>query len=416
MRDTVYTAVDIGTSKVTVLLSRVGTEGDLKIFGTGVAPSEGIQRGRVENIEEARDSVNAALVEARRYLGRESVTCSAYVSVSGSHISSVNRSEILDNQTTPDDISVTMLDGMLRDSFPKIAQDQQVLHVIPMGYTVDGLTGVRNPMGLAGNLVEVDAHVVMGEAIVLQNTIKAAEVKDVSVQSLVMQGMASAESTLTGDEREMGVVLLDIGAGTSDLVVYRQGAPWYSSVLPVGGYSLTRDLAAALRAPLHVAEEVKIKWGSVDPENVPHDEEVEIPAFQGQRRRNVPRRALAEPIHERMSEILKMAITRVRQAGMSDWPIGGLVLTGGGAQMTGLPELAARMVGEPVRVGYPYGIYGLPAQLRKPMFSSAVGLLLWGIKHHDSAQKLGIPTKKETKTRRWRFRPSGRRKSKAEAS
>ena len=234
---------------------------------------------------------------------------------------------------------------MLRGSFPKISQDQQVLHVIPMSYTVDGLTGVRNPMGLAGNLVEMEAHVVVGESIVLQNTIKAVEAKDVSVQSLVLQGMASAESTLTGDEREMGVVLLDIGAGTTDLVIYRQGTPWYSAVLPVGGYALTRDLAAALRSPLHVAEEVKIKWGSVYPESVPPDEDVELPAFQGQRRHSVPRQAMAGPLHERMAEILKMALTHVRQAGMTDWPIGGLVLTGGGGQMTGLPELAARMVG-----------------------------------------------------------------------
>ena len=414
MRDTFYTAVDIGTSKVTVLLSRVGTEGDLKIFGTGVAPSDGIQRGRVDDIEDARASVKAALTEAQRYIGGESVTCSAYVSVSGSHISSMNRSEILDNQATPDDISAKMLDGLLRGSFPKINQDQQVLHVIPMTYTVDGLTGVRNPMGLAGNLVEVEAHVVMGESIVLQNTIKAVESKDVAVKSLVLQGMASAESTLSGDEREMGVVMMDIGAGTTDLVIYRQGAPWYSTVLPVGGYALTRDLAAAMRAPLHVAEEIKVKWGSVDLDSINEDDEVELPNFRGERSKWVPRRALSEPLHDRMVEILKMAISQVRQAGMSDWPIGGLVLTGGGAQMTGLPELAARIVGEPVRVGYPYGIYGLPAQLRKPTFSTAVGLLLWGIKHHDSAERLGIPTGKDTKRRRWRFRPRGRRKDKVE--
>ncbi len=416
MRDTFYTAVDIGTSKVTVLLSRVGTEGDLKIFGTGVVPSEGIQRGRVENIEEVRSSVKAALNEAQRYIGGEAITSSAYVSVSGSHISSINRSEVLDNQATPDDISTKMLDGLLRGSFPKIDPAQQVLHVIPMGYTVDGLTGVRNPVGLAGNLVEVEAHVVVGESIVLQNTVKAVEDKDVDVKSLVMSGMASAESTLTGDEREMGVVLLDIGAGTTDLAVYRQGTPWYSTVLPLGGYALTRDLAAALRSPLHVAEEVKIKWGSVDPEGISDDEEVELPNFQGQRRQSVPRRALSGPLHDRMTEILKMAITRVRQAGMADWPIGGLVLTGGGAQMTGLTELAARMLGEPVRVGYPYGIYGLPAQLRKPTFSTAVGLLLWGIKHQDNAQKFGIPTSsKETKPKRWRprFRPAGSRKVEA---
>ncbi len=415
MRDTFYTAVDIGTSKVTALLSRVGTEGDLKIFGIGVVPSEGIQRGRVENIEEVKASVSAALTEAQRYVGGESVSSGAYVSVSGTHISSINRSEILDNQDNPDDISARMVDRLLKGSFPSIAPGQQVLHVIPMGYTVDGLSGVRNPMGLAGKLVEVEAHVVMGDSVVLQNTINSVESKDVPVRSLVLQGLASAEATLTGDEREMGVALLDIGAGTSDLVVYRQGTPWFSKVLPLGGHALTRDLAAALRCPLHVAEELKIKYGSVDPESVPVNEEVELPVTQGQRRQAIPQRVLAEPLHDRMAEILKMAIAEMRQAGMQDWPIGGLVVTGGGAEMTGLPELAARIVGEPVRVGFPYGIYGLPDMLRKPKYSAVVGLLLWGIKHHDSAQRLnGEP--KETKSRSWipRFRPIGRKKKQVE--
>ena len=415
MRDTFYTAIDIGTSKVTALLSRVGTEGDLKIFGIGVVPSEGIQKGRVENIEEVKASVNAALTEAQRYVGDQSVSSGAYVSVSGSHLSSINRTEILDNQESPDDITARRIDGLLRGSFPNIQHGQQVLHVIPMGYTVDGLSGVRNPMGLAGKLVEVEAHVVIGDAVVLQNTINSVESKDISVRSLVLQGLASAEATLTGDEREMGVVLLDIGAGTSDLVVYRQGAPWFSTVLPLGGYALTRDLAAALRVPLNVAEEYKIKYGSVDLESVSASEEVELPQVQGQRRRTVPLTAMAEPLHDRMAEIMKLAIAEMRNAGMNDWPIGGLVVTGGGAEMTGLPSLAARIVGEPVRVGYPYGIYGLPDLLRKPKYSAAVGLLLWGIKHQDSAQRLNVEPK-QTKTRRWvpRFRPIGRKNKKVE--
>ena len=416
MRDTFYTAVDIGTSKVAALLSRVGTEGDLKIFGMGVVPSEGIQRGRVENIEEVRGSVDAALTEAQRYIGGESVSSGAYVSVSGSHISSVNRSEVLDNNENPDDISARRIDGLLQGSFPSIKPGQQVLHVIPMGYTVDGLSGVRNPMGLAGKLVEVEAHVVVGDAIVLQNTINSVSSKDTTVRSLVLSGLASAEATLTGDEREMGVVLMDVGAGTTDIVVYRQGTPWFSTVLPIGGYALTRDLAAALRSPLYVAEEIKTKYGSVNPDGVPASAEIELPSSSGQRKQTIPLRALAEPLHDRMAEILKMAIAEIRGAGLQDWPIGGLVLTGGGAEMTGLPELAARIVGEPVRVGYPYGIYGLPDQLRKPKYSTAVGLLLWGIKHQDSAQKLNVEPKKESKARRWRprFRPIGRKKNEVE--
>ena len=414
MRDTFYTAIDIGTSKVTVLVSRVGGEGDLKVFGTGVVPSEGIHRGRVENIEDVRESVQSAVAEAQRYM-RVTDASGVYVSVSGSHITSVNRREVLDNHVTPDGISPKTLDGMLRGSFPKVDAGQQILHVIPMGYTVDGLSGVRNPLGLAGKVIEVDSHVVMGDEVVLQNTIKAVESRDVFVRSLVLQGIASAEATLTGDEREMGVMMLDIGAGTTDIVIYRQGAPWFSDVIPVGGHSLTRDLAAALGSSLQVAEDIKVHHGTVYPDNLSDDDEVEIPEMQKHWQRPIPRKALAEPLNARMVEILKMALTRVKQAGLQEWPVGGIVITGGGSQMEGLSELVEEAVGGPVRIAYPYGISGLPVQLRKPTFSAAVGLLLWGIKHQDSVVQMNNGSTKETKPRRWRFRAPMRRKAEAEA-
>ena len=414
MRDTFYTAIDIGTSKVTVLISRVGSEGELKVFGTGVAPSEGIQKGRVENIEDVRASVQAAMTEAQRYIGEAGLS-GVYVSVSGSHIFSTNRRQLLDNEASAEDISSKMLDNMLRGSFPKVENGQQILHVIPMGYTVDGLSGVRNPLGLAGKQIEVDSHVVMGDAVVLQNSIKAVETKDVFVKSLVLQGIASAEATLTGDEREMGVVMLDIGAGTTDVVIYRQGSPWFSDVLPVGAQSLTRDLAAALGSSMHVAEDLKVNHGSVYPDHVPDEDTIEIPEMKDHWQRPIPRRALAEPLNARMMEIIKMALTRIKQAGMQDWPIGGMVITGGGSQMIGLPELVEDIVGGPVRIGYPYGISGLPAELRKPTFSAAVGLLLWGIKHQDNVNDMNNGSPKETKTRRWRFRAPRRRSAGAQA-
>ena len=413
MRDTFYTAIDIGTSKVTVLISRVGSEGDLKVFGTGVVPSEGIQKGRVENIDDVRASVHSAMNEAQRYIGETGLS-GVYVSVSGSHIQSTNRREVLDNQATAEDISSKMLDSMLRGSFPRVAEGQQILHVIPMGYTVDGLSGVRNPLGLAGKQIEVESHIVMGDAVVLQNSIKAVETKDIFVKSLVLQGIASAEATLTGDEREMGVVMLDIGAGTTDVVIYRQGSPWFSDVLPVGAHSLTRDLAAALGSSLQVAEDLKIHHGSVFPDSLSDDDLVEIPDMKDHWQRPIPRKALAEPLSARMVEILKMAVTRMKNAGLQDWPIGGMVITGGGAQMEGLPELAEEMMGGPVRIGYPYGISGLPAELRRPTFSAAVGLLLWGIKHQDSVQDMNNGSPKETKTRRWRFRAPMRRRAGAQ--
>ena len=414
MRDTFYTAIDIGTSKVTALVSRVGSEGDLKVFGTGVVPSEGILRGRVENVEDVRASVQAAMDEARRYIGATG-PIGVYVSVSGSHIASVNRREVMDNQANLEDISPKMLDTMIRGSFPKVEEGQQVLHVIPMGYTVDGLSGVRNPLGLAGKNIEVDSHVVLGDAVVLQNTIKAVETRDVFVRSLVLQGIASAEATLTGDEREMGVMLLDIGAGTTDIVLYRQGSPWFSDVLPVGGQSLTRDLAAALGSSFHVAEEIKVTHGTVYPDMVADDDTIEIPEMQQHWQRPIPRKALAEPLNARMVEILKMALTRVKQAGLQEWPIGGMVITGGGSQIEGLQQLVQETLSGPIRIGYPYGISGLPTELRKPTFSGAVGLLLWGIKHQDSVQELTGEGPKESKPRRWRFRAPKRRRAGAQA-
>ena len=414
MRDTFYTAIDIGTSKVTALVSRVGSEGDLKIFGTGVVPSEGILRGRVENVEDVRASVQTAMNEAQRYIGVTGPV-GVYVSVSGSHIASVNRREVMDNQANPEDISPKMLDTMIRGSFPKVEEGQQVLHVIPMGYTVDGLSGVRNPLGLAGKNIEVDSHVVLGDAVVLQNTIKAVETRNVFVRSLVLQGIASAEATLTGDEREMGVMLLDIGAGTTDIVLYRQGSPWFSDVLPVGGHSLTRDLAAALGSSFHIAEDIKVTHGTVYPDMVADEDAVEIPEMKQHWQRPIPRKALAEPLNARMVEILKMALTRVKQAGLQEWPIGGMVITGGGSQIVGLQELVQETLGGPVRIGYPYGISGLPTELRKPTFSGAVGLLLWGIKHQGSIQELKGEGAKESKSRRWRFRAPMRRRAGAQA-
>jgi cell division protein FtsA len=248
------------------------------------------------------------------------------------------------------------------------------------------MSGIRNPVGLHGNLVEVEAHVVMGDSVTLKNTVKAIEAGKASVKSMVLHSLASAESTLTGDERELGVVLADIGGGTTDIVIYRQGQPWYSAVIPVGGSQLTRDLSVALKTPLYMTEEMKIKWGSVMPETIPADEKVVIPSFQGQPKHSLSRRILCDPLNARMMELIKLIVLKVRQSGLREFPTCGIVLTGGGAEMTGLTDLVQKTLGGQVRIAFPEGIAGLPAQLRKPAFSAAVGLLLWGIKHQGETR------------------------------
>ncbi len=384
-RDTFYTAVDIGTDKVTSIMARVGSEGELKVLGTGVVTSQGMQKGRIENIVEVQEAVRTSMEEAQRYIGDAGPT-DVYTSVTGSHLSSLNTKEVVENPDDVGDISGKLLDRLLRGSFPDVGPDQEVLHVIPIGYHVDGMSGIRNPVGLHGNLVEVEAHVVMGDSITLKNTVKAIEAGKASVKSMVLHSLASAESTLTGDERELGVVLADIGGGTTDIVIYRQGQPWYSAVIPVGGSQLTKDLSVALKTPLYMTEEMKIKWGSVMPETIPADEEVVIPSFQGQPKHSLSRRILCDPLNARMMELIKLIVLKVRQSGLREFPTGGIVLTGGGAEMTGLTDLVQKTLGGQVRIAFPEGIAGLPAQLRKPAFSAAVGLLLWGIKHQGETR------------------------------
>ncbi len=381
-----YTAVDIGTSKVCSIVARVGTEGELKILGTGVVASQGVQKGRVENIEEVQVAVRSSLEESQRYIGR-GVISGAYVGVSGTHITCLNTKDFVNHPGDTSHISADQLRELIESAFPDVEESQEVLHIIPIGYQVDGLSAVRNPVGLHAGQVEVEAHVVLGDAAVLRNTLKAVEASKVSVKCMVVHSLASAEATLTGDEREMGVVLVDIGGGTSDVMIYRQGNPWFSAVIPVGGNQLTRDLAVAMQIPFYVAEEVKVKWGHALPEVVRGDEEVVVPSFQGQPRRIVKRQSLGEPLQARLVELLKLVLLKVRQAGLRQLPTGGLVITGGCAEMEGLQELAQKTLGGPVRIAYPRGIAGLPTQLRKPSFSAGVGLLLWGIKHQGEKRQ-----------------------------
>ena len=390
-KETFYTAVDIGCNKICTILARVGSEGELKVVGTGIAPSQGVQKGRVESVGELKDAVAASLTEARRYTGSDAVS-GVYVTVSGTHVSSFNIKGEIRGVEEADGITLREMHRLIQNALPETDSAHEVIHVIPIGYEVDGLSGVRNPTGWHASEVQLGVHVVVGDASILKNTMKAINNGKVSAKSLVLHSMASAEVTLSGDEREMGVVLADIGAGTTDISIYRDGHPWYSSVLPVGGSQMTRDLAVALRVPFSVAEELKVKWGNVMPGSF-RPEEVVVPATQGRARQVVSRNGLCEPLHLRMLEIIKLIMLRVSQAGLRRLPVGGLVLTGGAAETAGLKGLVESALQGPVRIGFPGGMVGLPSQLQKPAFSGSVGALLWGIKHQGAGRPYGAGTK-----------------------
>ncbi len=397
-RELFYTAIDLGTSKVCTIIARIGPEGELKILGTGIVPSQGMQKGRVDSVSDTQSAVMASLKGAQRYLGK-GVTWT-YLSVTGDHISCQNTTGGLGYSRGNEAISSEDVQDLIQSSYPSVSDSKEVLHVIPMTYEVDGLTEVRNPVGLHAERVRVESHVVLGDAPILKNLVRAVEGCKISVRSLVLQPLASAEAVLTEDEREMGIVLLDIGGGTTDIVIFRSGSPWYTSVIPVGGNLVTRDLAAALGVPSYIAEDVKIKWGHALPDEVPSDQEVHLPGFQGQPRRAIKRRAMCMPIKERLAETVKLVLLKVQSAGLRQLPPGGVVITGGASETQGLKDMVAKMTGARVRVASPRNIPGLPSELIKPAYSTSVGTLLWGMKHwgEERPYKNGEKTLRGNKT------------------
>ncbi len=382
--DTYYTAIDMGTTKMCTIIAKVGPEGELKVLGTGIVPSQGMHKGRVESIPETQEAVKASLDEAQRYLGRP-ITW-AYLGVTGNHISCVNTTGLINSEGRGSSISPKDVEQLIRSSCSPVSNGKEILHVIPMSYAVDGLRGVRNPIGLHADRLQLESHVVLGDGPILRNLVKAVEGCKVSVRSMVLQQIAAAEAALTEDEREVGVVMVDIGGGTTDVVLLKAGSPWYNAVIPVGGIQVTRDLSVATGLPFYAAEELKIRYGHANPDSLPADEEVQIPSYQGEPKRMVRRRAMCQPVYERMTEIVKLVLSQVNQAGLRQIPPGGIVLTGGAAELPGLADLVGRATGSPARIGYPDGIMGLPADLRKPAFSTSVGTLIWGIKHQGQSR------------------------------
>ena len=257
------------------------------------------------------------------------------------------------------------------------------MHMIPMRYRLDGMGGVRNPTGLDTNELQLEAHIVRGMAVPLGNTARALQACKAKVEGMVAHPLASAEGVLTADEREMGVVVVDIGAGTIKTAVYREGTPVYSSVVPVGGNQLTRDLAVAMRIPYQMAEDLKIQVGHVLPDAISPTEEVLIPATQVQPKRMVLRRELCEPLYLRSLQLLKLLSEELYKAEMGSVPPGGIVLTGGVSRMPGLAEMASRGLRTEVRVGNPLWYAGLPESLRQPEFSAVLGALQWAVKHRN---------------------------------
>lgn len=370
--------IDVGTTKVCTLVGEVDEEGALHIVGVGVVPSKGLRKGMVVNVSETTEAIAASVEKAERVSGYE--IGRAHVGVAGAHISSFNSRGVVavsrGHSITQDDVD-RVLDAALAIAIP---HNREVIHVIPRGYTVDGQDGVREPLGMHGFRLEVEAHIITGAATSIYNLVKCINQVGIEIDELVLAPLASGEAVLTDNEREMGVVLTDIGGGTTDMAIFIEGSIWHTVVLPIGGNHLTNDVAVGLRAPFGTAEEIKEKYGYARSEGVAADETIDVAVFGWDSWQAISRRFLSEIIEARATEIFSIILQEVKRSGYDGLLPAGVVLCGGTAQLAGIRELGREILQLPARIGAPRDLQGLVDVLSSPAYATSVGLLLWRLR------------------------------------
>jgi len=370
--------IDVGSSKVCTLVGEVDETGGVCVIGVGQVPSRGVRKGVVVNVAEATTAIVTSVEQAERTSGYKIER--AYVSLSGTHISSLNSRGVVGISRREDGITVEDVDRVL-DAAHAIAvpHNQEVVHVIPRGYMVDGQDGVRDAVGMHGFRLEVEAHIVTGSSPSIQNLIKCVEGAGVEVDELVLASIAAGDAALTDTEREMGVVLADVGAGTTDIAIFIEGTVWHTVTLGIGGGYITGDIAIGLRLPPDTAERIKVQHGQAIASHVLPDERFTVSAFGGGTPLVVPRWKLAEIIEARAEEMLSIVQQEIKRSGYDGLLPAGVVLCGGTAQLSGFQELARDIFDLPVRVGVPHELRGLVDKISNPAHAVGAGLMGWGM-------------------------------------
>ncbi|MBI5955787.1 MAG: cell division protein FtsA [Chloroflexi bacterium] len=389
-KDRLVVGIDAGTTKVCTLVGEPCENGNLRIIGVGACPSRGIRRGVVVNVEETEKAILASVEKAERIAGYK--IQQACVGLAGPHVSSMNSRGVVAISRGDHEIIQEDVDRAVEAARAiAIPNNRQVLHVIPRGYIVDGQDGVKDPVGMLGFRLEVETHIVTGAAASVQNLVRCVQKGDVEVNDLVLDALASSEAVLTEEEKEMGVILADVGGGTTDIAIFMDGAAWHTTVLPVGGSHITNDIAVGLRTATATAEDIKIRCGYAVAAAVDEAEPVELVGFGRENQRVVSRRALSEIIELRSREIFGLILGEIKRSGYDGLLPAGLVLTGGTAELSGITELGSEILQLPVRVGYPRSLEGLSDVVSGPAYAAGVGLLVWSIANRDSPAK---PVKK----------------------
>ena len=373
----IVVGIDVGTTKVCTLIAEVTEDEQLEVIGVGIVPTRGMKKGVVVNTDEIVQSIEAAVEKAEQQSGFRIV--SAFVGISGAHISTQSSQGVVavrhpDRQISPDDVR-RALDAA---RIVPIPADREIVHALPRHYIVDGQDGIKNPVGMLGHRVEVQTTIVSGAMTSVNNLARCVERAGIGLDSLVLEPLAAGEAVLSEAERDLGVVLIDVGGGTTDMAVFTEGALAFAAALPVGGFQVSNDIAVGLRTPFAAAEEIKMRHGFAIPGLIEEDRAIDVSSFDTAEGRPVSRRSVSEIIQPRIEETFELVREQLARAGFESLPAG-VVLCGGTAMLNGIRHLAAAIFNSPVRIGMPTGIYGLTDQIMTPAFATSVGLLKWGV-------------------------------------
>jgi len=374
----IIVGLDIGTSKVVAIVGEINDDGGIEIIGLGSHPSRGLKKGVVVNIESTVQSIQRAVEEAELMAGVE--ITSVYAGVAGSHVSSLNSHGIVaikDGEVTHADVE-RVIDAAR--AVP-ISADQKILHILPQEFIIDNQEGIHDPVGMSGVRLEAQVHMVTGSVSAAQNIIKCVRRCGLEVQDLILEQLASSYSVLEEDEKDLGVCLVDIGGGTTDIAVFTGGSIRHTAVIPIAGDQVTNDIAVALRTPTHHAEELKLKYACALTQLASPDETIEVPSIGDRPSRRLSRQTLAEVVEPRYEELLTLVQAELRHSGFEDLIAGGVVMTGGSSKMEGLIDLAEEVFHMPVRLGMPQYVTGLVDVVRNPIHATGVGLLLFGYRN-----------------------------------
>lgn len=383
-RDQVVVALDIGTTKICTLLAEVDRDRQVNIVGVGTAPSRGMKKGGVVDIDEAARAIRQSVDKCERLSGY--TIQSAYVGVTGAHISGVNRRGVVAMSPTAGEITpIDVERAMEAARVQAINGDREILHVLPRGYTLDGQNGIRDPVGMVGQRLEAEMHIVTAGTSAIHNLVRCVNRAELQIDDLILQPLASSEAVLHRAEKDIGVAVADIGGGTTDIAIFCDGEVYHTCALSYAGNLVTTDLAKLLGAPFDVAEQIKLEFGSAVASEVDPNETIEVQTYQQEEGELVSRHFVAEIIESRMQEILSLIRAEIRRAGFDGSLPAGVVLVGGTAELRDIQLLGKEILGLPARVGKVTGAIGLTDTIMRPAFATTIGLLLWATYHTGDA-------------------------------